>query len=327
MTQSKDLATSPFDIHHNEVPAIRIADAVGRGINKNILFRVGGGLGDRICAEPTLRYALENFKGCEFSLSTDTPELFLHLLPQMKEIYKDEPPVGKYLQLPTYAVGLANQFYNANLMHGVDFASISALRCQLPNQCKVPKLEPTAPSKDVLLNIAHSARYVLLHVGKSWASRTFPSSFWNEIIWRIHLLERIPVLIGLDSSGDLDPINVCLDLRNKLTLNNYLWTVKHCDSVITNDSSPLHIAATGSGKIAYIPTIRHPDLLTHWRYTSGRPVFGWRMASFYRKPMWELNNICPNTLEANLISEMPPGHSMDEFLPEVSSIIDWIQKS
>lgn len=320
-----------FDIQANELPAVRIAQAVGGKYDNDLLFVVGGGLGDRVCAEPTIRFALDTFKGKEISLLCDTPSLFRHLGFKMIYTKKEEVPENKYLPLYTYAQGgLANQFYNANLMHSVDFASLSALRGQLPIKYKDIKLEPTPPDaskpKEInrtLLNIAHSEGYILCHVGKSWESRTFPAPWWQSVMWEIKKRGYTPVLVGKDCIDMENVGNVGLDLRNKLSLNEFMWLLRHAVSIITNDSSPVHFGASGTARIAFVPTCRHPDLITHWR--SGQ--WSWRQKPFFSKKMWEEFDNCPNHLEEMSIASIPKGSKMEEYLPNPQEIVDWSIKS
>src|SRR4051812_36281382 len=75
------------------IPQFRSAIAIQEGVEKKILLKTWGGLGDQICAEPTLRWALSHFKDCEVSLASEHPYLFQHL--QFKEVFnlKRERPI------------------------------------------------------------------------------------------------------------------------------------------------------------------------------------------------------------------------------------------
>lgn len=318
----------------DEIPLIRIADAVGRRVNENILFIVDGGLGDRICAEPTLRYALEQFAEVDFSIATPVPELFAHL--KFKDVYSslDEPPRGVYLMLETYAYRnrLANQFFNANMMHGVDFASISALRCQLPDAYRAPRLEVPPSRAKVkcplftgdLTRLALSPKYVVLHAGDTWASRTLPAEFLNKMIWLLNKAGFTAVIVGIcETRQRLDPAGVAIDLRNALNLKDFLWLCKHAQHVVTNDSAPLHIAATGLGRIAYIPTVRPPEFLEHHR--GPRAQKGWNMKAFYSLPMWPIFRSLPNVLEELSAREVPAG-GIEDYLPNPEEIVTWMIK-
>lgn len=310
-----------FDIPNNEVPAIRIAKAIGGHYDKNFLMIVGGGLGNRACAEPTLRYCQYNFKGCEISLLCDTPSLYRHL--NFTSVYTSpqEVPDDKHLPVYTYAQGsLANQFFNANLMHSIDFASVSAFRGQLPVSFKHIVMTPTPPKERDIFQLGGTERYVLCHVGKTWESRTFPTWWWESVMWEVKKKGYVPVMIGKDCIDLKNTGNVAIDLRDKLSLNDFVWLCKHACNVITNDSSPLHFASAGDAKIAFVPTCRDPDLLTHWR----KGKWGWRMKPFFKNRMWPMYDFKPNNLEPGNIAKLPPVTDWEAFLPPPEELLTWM---
>jgi hypothetical protein len=309
-----------FEIPNNEVPAIRIAKAVGGHYEKNLLVIVGGGLGDRACAEPTLRYIQHKFTGCDMSLFCDTPSLFRHI--HFKQVYTrtEEVPSDKHLPIYTYMQGsLGNQFINPNLMHSVDFASVSAFRGQLPINFKQIVMTPSPPKNKDIVNMNAAPRYTMVHMGKSWPSRTLPVEWYNSIVWELKKAGKIAVLVGENCVDFKDESHICIDLRGKLSLNDYVWLCKQIDSIITNDSSPVHFGAAGEAKVAYVPTCRSPDLLTHWR----KGQWGWRQRAFFKNKMWEMFPITPNGLGEDKISELPPVTEMSAFLPPAEEVVRW----
>lgn len=311
------------NINPDELPAIRIAKSLLARSEQNLLFVVAGGIGDRVCAEPTLRYALKEFIDCDISMVCDTPELFIHLLHghrRIEHVYfkAEEVPENTYLPIYTYGQGLSNQFFNANLMNSIDFASISALRGQLPHPYRAPILRPVEPK----INLVFEEKDVLLHLGKSWPSRTFPAAWWKRIVHAACAQGRRPILIG-KNCVDLDVRNYdVIDLRDQLSLNDFMWVCQKAPALITNDSSPVHIAATGHAKIAFVATARRPDLLLHFRDGG----FGWRMKDFSMNEMWKWFDNTPNSLSENRADEVPDGKTIDHFIasfPEM--ILTWLE--
>lgn len=318
-----------FDIEPHEVPAIRIATAIGNKSDKELAFVVGGGLGDRVCAEPTLRFALEYFKGVNISLICETPQLFRHL--NFKEIFdlkNTHPIVGRHLYMHTYSTSpLQNQFMNPNLISCVDMCSLSALRMQLPVDFKKICLETFHPEeiKDERLFKVVEPPHVLLHLGKSWPSRTFPSKWWNDIIDQVLEYELIPVLIG-NNCVEVEVKPGVVDLRDQLTLDEFIYVCFNTDAIITNDSSPLHLASAGWGSIAFVSTCRRGDLLMHHRFRG----VGWRMKDFacdrtYQGKMWQKFNILPNNLDLHTMKEVPAGNVIEDYLPDPRNVVDWIK--
>lgn len=307
----------------NEIPSIRIASAIANKATEKILFVVGGGLGDRVCAEPTIRYCFDTYPELEYSILTETPEIF----PQkFRHIYTkiDQVPEDDYLPLYTYGQGLSNQFFNANLMNSVDFASISALRGQLPLKYRQPSIEVSGPSMD-LMEIANNDRSVLIHLGRSWPSRTFPGWWWNQVISAVKERGFLPVLVG-KNCVEVQGLPF-FDLREKLSLNDFIYMCQASYAVITNDSSPIHLAATeqGRAKIAFVPTCRRGEFLMHYRFNlEGENPWGYQMAEFSVGEMWELFRSFPNNLELNDISQVPKNWTIEEFLPDPEEIADWL---
>lgn len=300
------------NISPNEVPFIRVALAKSQGVDKNLLFVVGGGLGDKACAEPTIRFAIESFNNCEISLCCETPEIFQHL--QFKDIFThvDHIKEGKYLPLYTYPQGLAAQFMSANFTNGVDFASISALRRQLNNYDRMIMIDPPRPREE--LRGIFSQRYCLVHVGKGWPSKTFPIQWWNKITSRLLDSGVTPILIG-QNCLEVDN-SYCIDLRDQTSVNELMWICKNTDFLITNDSAPLHFAAAGRGRIAFIPSCKNPGFLDHVSRSVAKP--------FYKTDLWNRYPSCPNLIGLNSIAELPPDINFDDLLPEPLQVVQWV---
>ena len=292
----------PVLVQQHVIPAFRTQRAIDEGVERRILFRTWGGIGDQICAEPTLRYALSKFKDCEISLASEVPELFSHL--NFKRVFdlRDEVPnYSKYLLFDTIvpvgdmSVGtgrdfyvlkdnnLVWQFYSHMLTNCVDLPSICALRLQLPVADKELRVEGTRPNIEI-----DRTRHVVVHPGKHWQSKTFPKSFWDRVLAGLKCRGLTPVIIGANTDDNRGTVDVdttdCLDLRNKLTIKESIWVCHNVRVVLTNDSSPLHMAASGKAWIGYIATCKHPDMITHWR----NGEWQWREKNFGRGGVWEL---------------------------------------
>ena len=118
---------------------------------------------------------------------------------------------------------------------------------------------------------------VVVHAGKHWPSKTFPKDWWDAVLAELKSRGFIPILIGADaddnrSTVDVDPTG-CLDLRNKTSLTESIWLTQQTKVLLTNDSSPLHMAVTGDAWIGFVATCKHPDYIKHWR--NGQ--WSWRM--------------------------------------------------
>lgn len=301
-----------FDYRAEEFPSIRIAEAIGSGTNKSLLFVIGGGLGDKACAEPTLRYAFQNFKDCSISLLCDTPELFEHyIFANVYRHHSDVPP-KTHLALHTYQQGLFNEFVSANGVHPVDFASISALRMVLPDR----RIISSSFFYDEL-GFLWLKRMVVLHVGESWPSRTFPDAWWNELIELIELSGLPVVLIGNRKTPlKIDREN-SKDFTNQTKLDAFISICQFAELLVTNDSSPVHLTSRNTISII-IPTVKNPDLLRH---EDRNQIF------LNGAKMWSLFDWCPNTLDDKDLTQVPLTMSILDFLPTPMEVATCVSKN
>lgn len=300
----------PVTIPARALPSFRAEIAKQDGVHRNILMDCLGGLGDEICAEPTLRYAQKYFNNCDVSLYTDHPELFRHI--PFKRVFnskdRDSVPNGPRFFVLTTLVNQVDEeisfhFFAHLTTHCVDFCSIHALRMQLPIADREVMLVPQPPAEEseAWRALGQGARpQVIVHAGKHWESKTFPKDWWDAVLLEIRKLGATPVLIGADLSlcddpkdnrttVDVDPSG-CIDLRNKLSVMDSVWLLQNSRVLLTNDSAPLHMAVTGNAWVGFIATSKHPDYITHWR----KGQWGWRMKNFGLGGVWDVYRYNPN---------------------------------
>ena len=222
MEKNKHTVNDKVQIPAMMIPGFRTILAVQNGVERNLLFRTWGGLGDQICAEPTLRYALNAFKDCNVSLASEQPQLFQHLkFHEVIDLNKSLPKYSNYLMFDTITppdnTNLVWQFFSHMLTNCVDFPSMCALRFQLPVKDKEVKLADIGYNPDFSLD-----RAVIIHAGKHWQSKTFPKEFWDEVINTVIKNDAIPVLIGANTDDNRGTVDVntknCIDMRNKLSM-------------------------------------------------------------------------------------------------------------
>ena len=310
------------------LPSFRTAYAIQQGVEKNILIVTWGGLGDQICAEPTLRFALETFKGCDVSLASECPDLFSHL--NFKEVFdlkRCQPNWDKYFPFHTIRppTDLAWEFYSHMITHCVDFPSLCAFRCQLPVKMREVQLHPSTRAKmeaeTILLETGFSGPRIAIHAGRHWQSKTFPKEFWNRTISRLIASGITPILVGGDTDDnrgtvDIDP-DQCADLRNKLSTMQSVALLQNVDVLLTNDSAPLHMAATGKAWLGFVATCKHPDYIMHWR----QGEWAWRQQNFGKGGIWEILDYCPN--KEGQISVEDVGDHLLKWLPDAFEFAEW----
>lgn len=322
---------SPIAIPARMHPLFVVEHAIQKGNEKKLLFHVWGGIGDQICSEPTLRYALKMFKGCEFYLATDNPELFKHLkFDRVFDLRKEKVQSDDYLLFSTITppqdTNLVWLFFSHLLTNCVDFPSMCALRLQLPVADKEIKLVgdfPVMPMKKLKQDHYEAViRGVFVHPGRHWQSKTFPKSFWDRVLAGLLARNITPVLIGGDADDNRGTVNVnaegCVDLRNKLTLSESVELLKQASVLLTNDSAPLHMAAAGRAFIGYIATVKHPDMITHWR----NGEWQWRETNFGLGGVWDHVDFCPNQPQKVEVESVDP-KLLESWLPGPYEMANW----
>lgn len=310
------------------IQSFRTQVAIDRGVEQNIMLRTWGGLGDQICAEPTLRFAIKTFKGCKVSLASEMPELFEHLdFDAVFDLRKATPIYENYLLFDTIVPPshLTWEFMSHMLVNCVDFPSLCAFRCQLPTADREVVLEP---DDKVFHKIAvlHSpgdwSRCVAVHAGRHWQSKTFPAPWWNSVINGIIRTGFIPVLIGANTDDNRGTVDVdtlsCIDLRNKLSVMESVALLQSVPVLVSNDSAPIHMAASGDSWIGYVATCKHPDYITHWR----KGQWSWRMENLGLGGIWDVLDYCPN--KQNAVEAENVGEHLEKWLPTPDSVAEWV---
>lgn len=313
------------------LPSFRTLYAIEQKLDKNFLIRSFGGLGDQVCAEPAIRYAINHFKDCRISVLSLTPELFQHLPIEdnFHELKGPQPELDKYFCFQSmYDPDHLNwEFFCHMIVHCVDFCSLNMWRCQMPIQERNIILVPNQ-QQEVIAQSVNPETDVVIHAGRNWQSKTFPKEFWDQVIARIIQKGKRPILIGHDvldgKAGTVDVDNHgCIDLRNMLSVMQTVAILQKSRVLLTNDSSPLHLAASGHAWIGFISTVKHPDFITHYRENLDRVVeFGWRMKNFSSGGMWETLNLNPNNTHEVFFNQVDP-NQLANWLPDPDQYAEW----
>ncbi len=308
--------------------SVRTQKAVDAGVEKNLLFKTWGGLGDQICAEPTIRFALKTFEGCTITVASEHPELFEHLpLHALIDLKRKTPSWDQYLCFDTIVSPehVLWEFVSHMTTHCVDFPSICAFRSQLPiADRELGILLPGELLERVRekLNSVSMAPWVAVHPGRHWQSKTFPIDWWNQVISNLTHVGVVPVIIGANTDDNRGTVSVdttgCLDLRNELSVLESIGLLQLAPVLLTNDSAPLHMAATGNAWIGFVATCKHPDYITHWR----RGSFGWRMVNLGLGGIWDVLDFCPN-VENKVEVENVGDELLRSWLPDPASVATW----
>src|SRR5690606_31101081 len=95
----------------------------------------------------------------------------------------------------------------------------------------------------------------------------------------------------------------CIDLRDKLSIKELICLLKHSEYLFSNDSAPIHIAASGNAFIGFIASCKHPDYITHYR----NGIFGYKTKNFGLDGPWNYVDTSPIQKEKIEIKELQNG--------------------
>lgn len=244
---------------------------------KHIYIETGGGLGDVVASEPVVRHLIENlFEGDNFILKTEHPDAFHHLRHSNVTILgpgeSTADPGALRIKLSPAESDARTLFATPVLCHMTDYSSLMAFHGQLSADDKRIRL-PGFFNEDPLKK--HPGKAVLIHAGRSWPSKTFPTDWWQEVINELHRRNTPVILIGHDSKEDSTfgvlPVELgkfpgSVDLRNQLSLKQLIAVVARCTVLLSNDSAPIHIAGAFDNWIGLLATAKAPHLILPYRY-------------------------------------------------------------
>ena len=304
------------DVPAKQIPTFRYHIAKMAGV-KQIMLTTWGGLGDQVCGEPAARYAFELFPKHEISLITTFPELFSHL--PFKKIYSKAEMASlsedEWLVLHTNPSheNMARDFLLHHYTQCVDFSTLCAFQRQIP----IASRQIVLPTCEIDHSL-HGA--IVIHPGRHWQSKTFPSAWWSEVIKCVSQNSENVVVVGKDVDSETGTVDVTIpgnvtDLRNKLSLLELSSVLQSAKVVITNDSAPLHIASAGDAMILYVATCKADEYLTHWR----KGQFGFKMKNLGLTKPWEFQHSTPIRETPLAIDQIPEGILLD-CLPEPSDM-------
>lgn len=92
----------------------------------------------------------------------------------------------------------------------------------------------------------NNKKIVTLAIGSKWFTKKWPAEYFNELIEKLLSYKNIEIiLVGGQEEAltDIKLAKYCQDLRGKTDLLELADILKKSDVVVTNDSSPIHIAS------------------------------------------------------------------------------------
>jgi hypothetical protein len=264
------------------------SDPGGYHFKRKIKISVGGGLGDQIDAEPVVREIRRLYPHDHLIVASHWPEIFKNLEYPLEEVvdirtHLNPPDLAHVFHTYADPSGAAGQYMTHVMMNSTDFSSLHTIRRQLPPDKKEIKLRYRKTDLDsVRQKLGDTDGAFILHPGRSWRTKTLPAPTWERLIEL--LLERLDddtklVIIGKDDTTGpnrgpdrigltdirLPKDDRVLDARDILSIHETLAVLDHGDVLISNDSSPIHLAGATDIWIAGIFTAKHPSFVLPFR--------------------------------------------------------------
>jgi len=294
--------------------------------NRNILISVTAGMGDQLCAEPAIRYTQKIYPDANIFVVSHFTRLFEHL----------DMPVFDYEQwkgindaiLTMYSCPDDEQSEHRLshvLFHPTDFASMSMIKRTIPNEEKTIKLkvniEDVSSVIDMLKDKPKDKKLVLIHPGKWWPSKTFPVEWWQEVIDK--LSEKLCVgIIGktIDKDQGYLPVQCPadgFDFRDITSLGELIALISLTKCLVTNDSSPLHIAGAFDNWIVTMPTCKHADHILPFR--NGTQYY--KTKALQKKLLLDDLEIRHTEFLTDTIDKIPAGKTLWDYLPDPDTVV------
>jgi ADP-heptose:LPS heptosyltransferase len=173
-------------------------------LNEPLLILTVGGLGDLLCAEPVIRFGVQEVftESEKIVIVTKNKDIYKHFsnvdnllfdsrisFITEEELYKDLKSYYGYAICTIYDHPLyKKKGFIQGAMHFTDYASIYLLGRLVPETKKGIFIQPASAEEQFLVeekfeNLGLDIRETLLiHPGETWPSRTIPEDWWEEFI-------------------------------------------------------------------------------------------------------------------------------------------------
>ena len=240
------------------------------------------GLGDLICATPTIKKLHDSYQRKIIVLSK-MPELF-KMNPYVEASYKaasidmDWFKENVIMHNSFYLVGKKDE-RGVEMKHNMmDIRQFHAIHLGF----MLTKYEMEChyrPTEQMVNTI--KGKYIVIHPVNSWPNRTWSQDNWLGLCEELIKLGYIVVAVGKDSSEtgffNVDkPVHDMgdniINLMNKTSISETWYLLNNSTAVITMDSGILHLAATTETLIFELGSPINPEFRTPYRYGEQ----GWR---------------------------------------------------
>lgn len=300
---------------------------------RNIVIVTTGGMGDQICSEPVIRYMKNNiFVNDYITVVSHWPRLFKDI-EDIKVIARENYELQNRATLVLYANPdeqdsehhLSHVFF-----HPTDFSAFSLIKKSMPIEDR--KIGLKANVEDFVdlfdfCDINDLDKLILIHPGKWWESKTFPIEWWQELINKLDESGFRVGLIGktIDEKQGYLPVECPpngIDFRDMISLDSLIALISQAKILITNDSSPIHIAGAFDNWIVTFSTAKASYNILPYR--NGSQYY--KALSLEKKLLIDDLNLLWLDHKPQTIAEMPKGKNWSDYLPEPDEVLEKIKE-
>jgi len=282
-------------------------------------------MGDQIASEPVARFIVEKlYPNQNIHLLSNWPELFKHLGIPVHRTSEWRPDSGSYYQMDAIPGDKAPlwAYLSQAVCHTTDFASIACLRTLIPEEDKTIHLyvDEFCFTKLKKLVKVPFEDLILVHPGKGWKSKTFPKTWWEEVIKGFIAAGQHVALIGKRVSDDQGYVEIdvpegCLDLLDLLDVPDLVALISKAKCLVSNDSAPIHIAGAFENQIILIASCKHPDHVLPYRHGSKQ----YKAKALYKKLTVDALNNSPTNLNGETIDRVVG--DIYDYIPAATDVV------
>lgn len=299
---------------------------------RNIVISTSGGMGDQICSEPVIRYMKNKiFKNDNITVVSHWPRLFKDI--EGIKVTSFEQYNGQDKATLVLHANPDDEHTEHNLshvfFHPTDFASMSLIKRSIPLEDRTIGLKVDIQDFTDLINLCDInllKEMILIHPGKWWPSKTFPVEWWQKLIDRLYEEGFIIGLIGktIDEKQGYLPV-VCpdgaYDFRDMTSLGAYIALISQAEILITNDSSPIHIAGSFDNWIITFATSKASYNILPYRNGSQQ----YKTMSLEKRLLLDDLNVLWLEHKTDTIADLPKNMDWNNYLPDIEFVIDKIK--
>jgi ADP-heptose:LPS heptosyltransferase len=233
------------------------------------------GLGDLICATPTIKKLSESYSQ-KITILSNTPELF-KMNPYVEKSYKaasvdmDYFAIHYIIHSSFYLVGKKDE-RGIEMKHNMmDIRQFHAIH--LGFMLTKDEMECFyAPIEEPINKI--EGKYAVIHPVNSWPNRTWSQENWSKLVDELIKLGYSVVAVGKDSSetGFFNvhkPVhemgNNVINLMNQTSISESWHLINNAKVIITMDSGILHLAGTTKTPIVELGSPINPEFRKPYR--------------------------------------------------------------